>query len=136
MNNPQTISELFVKWLEDNSVATFGEDLYLGQVPSTAPDECYWVITNGGGIIQKLQTGEKVKQYFISVYYRSTKYVNVERKLFSLEGMINCEDCVNFEGFEIIEIEANQFPSDEDIENEERRIGLLQANIKIYKKEC
>lgn len=136
MNNPETVSESFIQWLEDENIGTFNTDLYLSQVPDTAPDACYWVLTSGGGAIQKLQTGEKVKQYFMSVYYRSNKAKDVERNLFKLEELLNCNDCINLEGFEVVEVEATQFPSDTDIDNEERRVGLLQANIKIYKKEC
>jgi hypothetical protein len=136
MNNPETVSEAFIKFLEDQAIATFGTNLFLSQVPLTAPDTCYWVLTNGGAIIQRLSTGEKVKQYFVSVYHRSPKAKNLERDLFSLEELLNCVNCVQLEGFEVLEIEATQFPSDDDLDNEDRRVGLLQANIKIYKKEC
>lgn len=132
MNNPETVSESFIKWLENNGVGTFGTDLYLNQVPDNAPDTCYWVLTNGGSPIQKMQTGEKVKQYFVSVYYRSTLGANLERSLFDLEQLINARGCFSLEGFEVIEVEANQFPSDSDLDNIRRRIGLLQANIKVY----
>lgn len=134
MNNPETISESFIHWLESQGVATFNSDLYLSQVPDSAPDECYWVITSGGAPIQKLRTGEKVKQYFISLYYRSTKAEDVEKNMFKLEELLNQKGCLQLNGFETIEVEANQFPSDSDLDNEERRIGMLQANIKIYKK--
>lgn len=132
-----TVSESFIAWLETTSLdATFGTNLYLGQVPDDAPDTCFWVITSGGNPISKNRTGEKVKQYFISVYYRSTSTKAVERKLFELEELLNCANCVELENFETLEIEASQFPTDTDFDNEERRVGFVQANIKIYKKEC
>lgn len=136
MNNPETVTESFIKWLEDESIATFDQDLFFSQVPDKAPDACYWVLTNGGATIQKLPTGEKVKQYFVSVYRRSKSARQVERDLFKIEGLLNCNDCINLDGFEVVEVEVTQYPSDSDIDNEELRIGLLQANIKIYKKEC
>jgi hypothetical protein len=132
----ETVSEAFVAWLVGKGIGTFGTDLFLSQVPDDAPDEAYWVITAGGSPISKNRTGEKIKQYFISTYYRSTKGQDVEKNLFRLEELLNCASCVNLEGFEIVEIEATQFPSDVDLDNEERRVGFLQANIKIYKKEC
>lgn len=131
-----TVSESFIQYLEGQGIATFGTDLYLGQVPDDAADTCYWVITSGGTPIQKLRSGEKVKQYFISIYYRSTKTKDVEKKLFELEELLNCTNCVELEGFEVLEVEANQFPTDVDFDNEERRVGFIQANIKTYKKEC
>lgn len=135
MINPETVSESFIAWLESKSIAIFGTNLYLNQVPDEAPDRCFWVLTSGGTPIQKLQSGEKVKQYFCSVYMRSMSGKEIERELFKLEQLVNKSGCLQLQGFETIEVEANQFPSDADFDNEERRIGMLQANIKIYKKE-
>lgn len=135
MINPETVSESFIAWLESQNIATFKVDLFLSQVPDTAPDICYWVITSGGSPIQKLRTGEKVKQYFVSVYYRSTKARDIEKNMFKLEELLNKPNCLQLDGFETIEVEADQFPSDIDFDSEDRRVGLLQANIKIYKKE-
>lgn len=134
MNDIETVTEAFAKFLEDNSVATFGTDLFIGNVP-TQPDTLYYLITAGGSPVSKLTTGERVKQYFISVYYRSLSGKDIERKLFALEELINTPGCVQLEGFNTHEVEATQFPSDEDNDNEERRIGMLQVNIKIYKKD-
>lgn len=130
-----TVSEAFIEYLETNSIATFGTDLYLGQVPDDAPDNCWWILTSGGSPIQTLRSGEKVKQYFISVYHRSTQTKDVEKKLFALEELLNTPNCLELTGFEVIEVEATQFPSDVDLDNEERRVGFLQANIKTYKRE-
>lgn len=135
MNNPETVSESFIKWLEDNNVAAFGSDLYLSQVPLDAPNRCYWVLTNGGSPISSNRTGEKVKQYFVSVYHRSTKAKEVERNLFALENLINSPGCLQLEGFEVIEIEASTYPTDVDLDNEQLRVGMLQVNIQIYKKD-
>ena len=43
-----TVSESFIAWLENTGIgATFGTNLYLGQVPDNAPDTCFWTITSG-----------------------------------------------------------------------------------------
>lgn len=133
-----TISEAFIEFLQSKGIATFGTDLFLNQVPNslTTQDQVYWVITSGGSPIQRLRTGEKVKQYFFSVYYRSRSGKDVDRKLFTLEELLNCAECVQLTNFEVIDVQAEQFPSDSDLDDEERRVGFLQANIKIYKKEC
>jgi hypothetical protein len=136
ITNIDTVSEAFVEYLELQGYGTFGTDLFLSQVPPNAPDSTLWVITSGGSPIQKLATGETLKQYFISVFYRSTSAMDVEKKIFALEELLNCTQCVELTGFEVHEITAQNFGSDEDIDNEERRVGMLQANIKIYKKEC
>ena len=57
----------------------------------------------------------------------------VERELFSLEEDLNCSECVNLEGFETIYSRATNFAQDTDLENTNRRIGLLQAQIRLFK---
>lgn len=131
-----TISEAFTEFLEQEGYGVRGETLYLNKVPLDAPDTAYWVKTAGGSVIQKLPTGEKVKQYFVSVYLRSTSAAYVEKNLFSLEELLNCQRCVSLTGFEVQEIECQSFGQDDDIDSPERQVGFLQANIKIYKKEC
>lgn len=135
MNNPETVSESFIQWLESQGIGVFNTDIFLNQVPQDAPADCYRVTTSGGNIIQTLRTGEKVKQYFTSIYYRNKKAQLVERNLFALEELINKPQCLELQGFEIISIEANTFATDEDLDSEERSIALLQVNIQIYKKD-
>jgi hypothetical protein len=131
----KTVSEAFIEFLQNKGIATFGTDLFLNQVPSSlaTQDSLYWIITSGGGPIQTLRTGEKVKQYYISVYYRSRSNKDVEHKLFELEELLNCTECVQLTGFDVIYISAEQFPSDTDLDDEERRVGFLQATIRVYK---
>lgn len=128
-----TISEAFMEFLEAQEIGTRGVDLFLNQVDQKAPDNCWWVVTSGGAPIMKLRTGEKVKQYFISINHRNLSGEQLEKKLFALEELLNSSHCVQLTGFEVVEVEAQGFPSDEDLSSEERRIGFLQANIKIYK---
>lgn len=136
ITNIETVTEAFVEFLETEGYGVFNADLFLGQVPLSAPDEAFWVISSGGNPIQKLATGEMLKQYFISVYYRSRSKEDVEKKMFALEELLNCAPCVQLTGFEVHEITAQNFGSDEDLDDARRRVGMLQANIKIYKKEC
>ncbi len=129
----ETVSEAFLEYLDSLDVAKIGVDLFLNRVDADAPDNCWWVITSGGSPIQKLSTGEKVKQYFISIYHRNLNGKSLERNLFRLEELLNSRGCVELTGFEVVEIEAQSFASDEDLTSEERRIGFLQANVKVYK---
>lgn len=132
----ETVSEAFAQLLQTKGIATFGQDLFIAQVPDSAPDKTYWLVTSGGSPLERLATGEQVKQYFISVYYRSTKAADVEKNLFRLEELLNCLRCVELQNFELHDITASAFPSDEDLDGENRRVGMLQTQIKIYKKEC
>ena len=135
MNNPETVTEAFIQWLEQEGIGTFGTDIYSPQIPEDAPDAAYWLQTAGGGVVLTLATGEKVKQYFVTINYRSRKGKEVERKLFDLENLINKPQCLKLTGFEVYEVSATQFPVDNDLDDEDRRIGFVQANIQIYKKD-
>lgn len=126
------ILEAFKDWLEDEDYGTFGTDLYIGGVPLEAPDDVYWITSNGGSNIQKLNTGEKLKNYIINIYFRSSNQENIYDKLQEIEEALNTKECIELEGYTVIEVEATSFPVDQDIDNEDRSIGLIQATITAY----
>lgn len=133
MIDTQTVGEAFVKFLEENNVGTFNQDLYLGMLPLDAPDEAWLVVVAGGSPELVTADGGMMKIYTFSIYRRSLAGKEIERSLFSLEEKLNCSTCVNLEGFETIYSRATQFAQDMDLENENRRIGLLQAQVRLYK---
>ena len=133
-----TITESFIQWLESEGVATFGQDLYLRRVPDSkhTPDSVYWIIPSGGFRIGKNKTGEMIKQYNFIINFRAVKAKEVEEKLYALEELLNCQSCIELEGFQVLEVEVDVFPDDGDIDDEDRETGLLQVNIKTYKQRC
>lgn len=133
-----TIGKALIQWLESQGVATFGQDLYLRRVPDSkyTPDAVYWVIPNGGFPVGKNKTGEMIKQYNFIINFRSVKAEEVEDKLFALEELLNCQSCMELEGFQVLEVEVDSFPDDGDVDDEDRETGLLQVNIKTYKQRC
>ena len=133
-----TVLEAFAKWLEDNNVATSGQDLFLRRVPSSTktPSSVYWIIPGGGFPIARNKTGEMIKQYSFTINYRSMSAGEVEQKLFELEELINCQGCLVLEGYEVLEVEVNSFADDGDMDEENREVGFLQVNIKTYKQRC
>lgn len=133
MIDTKTVGEAFVKWLEDNNIGTFNEDLYLGQLPLESPDDAWLVVVAGGSPDLVTADGGMLKLYTFNIYRRSLAGKEIERSLFSLEEKLNCSTCVNLEGFETIYSRATQFAQDDDLENENRRIGLLQAQVRLYK---
>lgn len=133
MNDVRTVGEAFVKFLEDKGIGTFGDDLYLGELPLSAPDNAWLVVTSGGDSDTITLDGSMIKIYTFSIYRRSLAGKELERELFSLEETLNCSSCVNLEGFETIYSRATQFAQDMDLENENRRIGLLQAQVRLFK---
>lgn len=133
------IVEAFATYMQDNlSLGTLGQDIFIGEAPSsnrTNQIPIWWVKANGGETLIANQTGEKVKQYTIEVYYRSRNYRDVYTAISNLEVSVNCDGCVQLSGFDTIDIEAFSYPIDEDLDDEERKIGLLQINITVHK-EC
>lgn len=128
-----TVGEAFVKLLQDKGIGTFGVNLFLGEMPLDAPDNAWLVLVSGGQPDLVTADGSMVKLYTFNIYHRSLAGKEVERELFSLEEDLNCTTCVNLEGFETIYSRATQFTQDTDLENENRRIGLLQAQVRLFK---
>lgn len=132
-----SLVESFATYLAGITGTTLGQTLFIGEAPSSdkVADSIWWVKENGGGVIQKNLTGEARKSYQIEVYYRNRNYELVKDAMSDLEEDLNCDGCSQLSGYDTIDIEAMTFPIDADIDNEDRKIGLLQANITTYK-EC
>lgn len=133
MIDTYTVGESFVKFLETQGKGTFGDNLYLGELPLSAPDKSWLVVVSGGNPDLVTADGGMIKLYTFNIYYRSLSGKEIERELFSLEESLNCSTCVNLDGFETIYSRATQFAQDIDLENEQRRIGLLQAQVRLFK---
>lgn len=129
----QTVGEAFVKFLQDKGFGSRGVDLFLGELPKSAPDNAWLVVVSGGNPDIVTLDGSMVKSYSFSIYRRSLAGKDMERELFSLEEALNCATCVNLEGFETIYSRATQFAQDMDFEDENRRIGLLQASVRLFR---
>lgn len=134
----QTISKAFKDFLLTLDFGfTFGENgnLFIKQVPENAPDDSAWLISTGGNRIARSTTGEAVRQWFITVYMRSTDAEKVDDNLFLLGEAISDPNCLELNGFEVYDTpEVTSFPSDQDVDNVDRSVGLLQVNIKTYKR--
>lgn len=133
MMDIHTVGEAFIKFLEDLSIGTFGTDLYLGEIPQKAPDDCWLLLVSGGQPDTVTLDGGMIKIYTFNIYRRSLAGKKIERDLFSLEEKLNCSQCVNLQGFETIYSRAIQFTQDIDLDNANRRIGLLQAQVRLFK---
>lgn len=133
MMDIQTVGEAFIKFLEDKGVGTFGTDLFLGELPQVAPDESWLLVVSGGNPDTVTLDGGMIKLYTFNIYRRSLAGKKIERDLFSLETDLNCATCVQLQGFETIYSRAIQFAQDVDLDNANRRIGLLQAQVRLFK---
>lgn len=126
------MARAFVEYMESEGLGTFGDDIYIGTAPLNTPDPIYWVISTGGTPISKNSSGERQKRYIVSVYYRNTDAQDVYEKLHTFEETINSTHCTDLTGFDTIEMECTLFTSDQDIDNEDRTVGLLQVSITTY----
>ena len=131
-----SIAESFVNYLENLGVGIFGQDIFIGEAPSSnkVQDSIIWIIESGGNNVKKVATGESLKQYSMNIYKRDRNYKLVKDSMLELEELLNCNQCIQLDDYETIEIEVVSFPIDRDLDSEDRKIGLIQVNITIYKK--
>jgi hypothetical protein len=117
--------------------STLGQTLFIGEAPSSkkVANAIWWIVENGGGVIQKNATGEARKSYQFNIFFRSNDFEAVKTAMSELEEDLNCDSCSQISGYDTIDIEATTFPIDDDLDSEDRKVGLLQATITTYK-EC
>lgn len=127
----------FATYLAGVTSTTLGQTLFIGQAPSSdkVADSIWWIVENGGGVIQKNATGEARKSYQFNVFCRNRDYEVIKTAMSDLEEDLNCDNCSQLSGYDTIDIEATSFPIDNDLDSEDRKVGLLQVTITIYK-EC
>ncbi len=128
------IAESFVTYMEGLGLGTLGTDIFIAGAPKSAPASCWWVVLNGG-IPLKTDTGEVQKEYSLNVYYRSNSQSGVYDQLNNFEIEVNKAHCTQLTGFDTIDMSAITFPTDQDLDNEDRTVGLTQVTITTYYKE-
>lgn len=131
-----TINRAFIQFLETQGYGTFGTDIFIGSAPvdTEVPDNIWWVVANGGNNLSKNVTKEKQKNYILSVYYRGLNQQEVDETIQQLEVLMNDNNCIDIEGYDILETETTVFQSDQDLDNENRTVGLIQITLTVYKK--
>lgn len=136
ITDPKSITQSFVKWLEEQGVATFGQDIFINSVPDSknTQSSIYWIVTFGGNTISKGITGEKVQLFVMNLYYRDKKGSRVDEKLYELSELLNDPTCFNLDGVDVLEVSVSQFPASQDFDGEDRKFGMLRIDIQTYKK--
>lgn len=126
------ITKDFTTYMSSLGFGTFGVDLFIGGVPLNAPSTCWWVISAGGASEPRNATGERQNRYVISVFYRNIDTEAVYNQLQSLSDGINSSQCIEFDNYTVVDAEATVFPTDQDLDNEDRTIGIVQITIAVY----
>lgn len=132
------VSEAIALFMQDQlGLGTVRENIWIGLAPSEkkAQSDLWWIVASGGDKEVSAVTGSSIKNYVLNIYRRSKDYKIVYDALQSLEETFNCLSCVQLTGFEVMQIEATNFPIDNDLDAEDRKVGLLQVNVKLFK-EC
>lgn len=130
-----TISQSFVKLLENKGYGVFGQNIFLYRVPNSlkTPTELFYIIPSGGTPTGNYPDGTKRKLYQFLVYFRSNSAKRVDEVLSMMEEEMNCAGCATLEGYEVISLNTSQFPADQDADSENRMVGLLQIQLEVYK---
>lgn len=128
------IDQSFAGYLESTLGISLGQDLWIGKAPSSnkVQDNIWWIISSGGDRVTDNVSGEAMKVYSVEVYCRSRNYKSIYDQLQDLEVALNCDGCVQLDGYETVDIKATTFPIDDDLDGEDRKVGLLQASLMVY----
>lgn len=127
------IVEAFVDYLENKNYGVMGDNLFIGGTPLDAPDDCIW-ITSGGGLndIRNI-TGERRKIYNLSLYVRGSDAKAVYDLMQEIELDINDEFCIEMQDYFNLEVSVLNYPTDNDIDNGERTVGLMAVELIVYR---
>lgn len=125
------IARDLAQFLEDNGFGVFGTDLFIGGAPVKV-STCYWITSAGGTNKQKNVTNNKLKNYTLSIFYRNTDAETVYENMQALEELINSDACTQLDNYDTIEMETILFPADQDIDVQDRTVGLLEVTITTH----
>lgn len=131
-----TIKEAFAQYMQDvlNLGTTEGDDrdIFLTAVPQQAPDRAWWIVGSGGTPVTDNQTGEKLKEYLLNIFHRDKKDSDLDETLQAFEERINSKHCDALEGYDTIKMTAMGFQSDQDLDAEDRSVGMVQVTVQVY----
>lgn len=138
-----TLVTAFADYLQSKGVATRGTDLFTSRAPSSKtlqaighnPDRIFWIKSAPGAPPERSVDGHLRQIYGIEVYHRNLSADAVDEALQALSDKLGCSGCVHIPGYNVFAIEVDGPWSDQDLDNEERTVGLLQVTITI-EKEC
>lgn len=122
----------FATYLEDQGYGTFGTDIFIGGFPVEAPDNSLSLQAASGNIEKKNVTNEHMDVVHIDILCRNIDEEQLYETLESIKTTINDDGCTQLDGYDTIDMECIIFPTDRDLEEEDRSLGLIQASIRVY----
>jgi hypothetical protein len=126
------IVQSFANWMEDNSLATLGQDLFISRARTT-PDALFWLVSTGGASsTRNVNLGYQVT-HTIALHYRDSDPETVYETLNTVQNVVLGEDCFYLDGFDVISVNTSGPFTDQDLDNDDRAVGLLEISITTYK---
>lgn len=129
------IVEAFADWLTDHQLidATLGQNLFISKLSPKAPDTSWRLRLESPGQGRRTVTGELQQPVTISVYLRSKSSKTVYDSLQLLNAEVNSAETLNLNGFTVSGVSTSGPFIDQDIDDNERDLGLLQVTLNTYK---
>lgn len=126
-----TFLQAFAEALAPAVGATLDQDMFVSRVPAV-PSSAWLIKAFGGVPTLHAVTGARIKDYNVQVFYRDQDTQAIYDKLYALEELLNGPG-LDLEGFQVVETNCLVFPTDNDLDAEDRDVGLLQAVVSIFK---
>lgn len=127
------IAEAFAAYLEEELLlGTVGTDIFISRAPET-PSTMWWVRLEANTLSDTNITGEVIRPVTLSVYHRDINAKDVYDRLESLQDDLQAPECILLTGYTVIDVEVAGPFTDQDIDREERTVGVLQVTLTIYK---
>jgi hypothetical protein len=128
-----TVAQAFATYLQSINVATVGTNLFMSRWPSSkkTADPSFLIKEAPGQLVQRTIQGQAINRYLIELYMRDYNASNVDATLQSLRGQLTTS-AVTLSGYTLYSNPETNGPwSDQDLDDEERTVGLLQIRLTI-----
>lgn len=123
----------FADYLHSVGIATLGTDLFISRAPSSnkTGDRIFWLKANGGNQDARSVNGSTTQNYIIEVYHRDVSTEGVYETLQELGEDLACAGCLTLASYDVIQAVINGPWTDQDLDDEERTVGLMQVTITV-----
>lgn len=125
----------FADYLVGIDVATLGQDLFISRAPSSnkVGDRIFWLKSGGGTTLSRAVNGSVMQQYIIEIYHRDVNTEGVHETLQGLGDDLSVPGFVTLEDYDLVKLAIDGPWIDQDLDKEERDVGLLRATLTVHK---
>lgn len=129
------VTHAFAEYLEGAGLATLGTDMFISRAPSStkAGNRVFWLKAAGGSTPIRSVNGTPRVEHVIEIYHRDVAGEGVYETLQSLGDLLSDAGCVPLSGYNVMSISTNGPWADQDLDDEEREVGMIQATIIVHK---